>query len=136
MFVFPCTLNPLWTPLVLSASQCHGSRRNSSDSCVAAREKLLCTQGRTPRLLSPCSFKSCEWWFRCFLPLSSPCLPPQVPPYSSLLLRWKVCAVTGKKLLGLLRERTFTSARKQQKDGFTGQRSREGSLQLQQLSSH
>lgn len=126
MFVFPCTLNPLWTPFVLSAHQCRGSRRNSSDSHVAAREKLLFTQGRALCLPSPRSFKSHEWRFRCFLPLSSPCLPPQVLPYSSLLLCWKIYAVTGKRLLVLLRERACTSARRQQRDGLTVQRGREG----------
>lgn len=55
-------LNPLWIRPVLSASQCCDSRRNS-DSHVAAREKLLCTQARAPSLPDPRPFKSFEWWF-------------------------------------------------------------------------
>lgn len=45
-------LNPLWIRPVLSASQCCDSRRNS-DSHVAAREKLLCTQARASSLPDP-----------------------------------------------------------------------------------
>lgn len=117
-------LNPLWIRPVLSASQCCDSRRNS-DSHVAAREKLLCTQARASSLPDPRPFKSFEWWFGCFLSLSSPCLPSQVPPCRSFPLCWKTWAATGGKMLGLLREWRFIHARRQKRDGFTVQMIRE-----------
>lgn len=109
---------------MLSAPQCCDSRRNS-DSHVAAREKLLCRRARALSLPTPRSFKSFEWWFECFLPLSSPCLPSQVPLCSSFLLCCKTYSVTGEKILCLLREWRCISARRQQREGFTVQMARE-----------
>lgn len=126
LFVFPCTLNPLWIPLVLSVPQCCGSRRSSSDSHVAAREKPLCTQGRAPCLLSPRSFKL-------YVNSGSDVSYLWALPVSHLrsLLTAPFCAgrsmlSQGKILQVLLRERSRTSARRQQRDGFTIQKGREG----------